>query len=41
MSYATFTDEPAHIAELRRTVARFVADHAPREARIAWDRAHT
>lgn len=40
MSYATFTDEPAHIAELRRMVARFVADHAPREARIAWDRAH-
>lgn len=41
MSYATFADEPAHITELRRTVARFVADHAPREARIPWDRAHS
>lgn len=40
MTLATFADEPAHIAELRRTVARFVADHAPREARIAWDREH-
>ncbi len=41
MTLPTFTDEPAHIAELRRTVARFVAEKAPREARIAWDRAHS
>ncbi len=36
----SFVDEPAHIGQLRDTVARFVAQHAPREARIAWDRAH-
>ena len=40
MSLQTFADEPAHVAQLRDTVARFVAQHAPREARIAWDRAH-
>jgi alkylation response protein AidB-like acyl-CoA dehydrogenase len=35
----TFADEPAHIAQLRDTLRRFIATHAPREARIAWDRA--
>ncbi len=40
MSLPSFTDEPAHIGQLRQTVAKFVADHAPRTARIAWDRAH-
>ncbi len=40
MSFASFTDEPEHIGQLRDTVARFVATHAPRAARIAWDRAH-
>ncbi len=41
MSRQTFTDEPAHIGQLRDTIARFVAEKAPREDRIAWDRAHT
>ncbi len=40
MTLQSFTDEPAHIGQLRDSVTRFVADHAPREARIAWDRAH-
>ena len=41
MSLQSFTDEPAHIGQLRETIARFVAEKAPREARIVWDRAHT
>jgi alkylation response protein AidB-like acyl-CoA dehydrogenase len=41
MTLSTFSDEPEHIGQLRETVARFVAAHAPREARIAWDKAHT
>ena len=40
MSLQTFVDEPQHIADLRAIVARFIAANAPREARIAWDRAH-
>ena len=40
MTLQSFTDEPTHIGQLRDTVAKFVAKHAPREARIAWDRAH-
>lgn len=36
----TFTDEPAHVGQLRDTVRRFLARHAPREARIQWDRDH-
>ena len=36
-----FTDEPDHIAELRRQLKRFVAEKAPREKRRAWDKAHT
>jgi alkylation response protein AidB-like acyl-CoA dehydrogenase len=41
MTLQTFTDEPEHIGQLRGTLQRFVAQHAPREARIAWDRAHS
>jgi alkylation response protein AidB-like acyl-CoA dehydrogenase len=41
MSLQSFTDEPAHIGQLRETIARFVAEKAPRAARIAWDKAHT
>jgi alkylation response protein AidB-like acyl-CoA dehydrogenase len=41
MTLQTFTDEPEHIGQLRETLQRFVAQHAPREARIAWDRAHS
>jgi len=37
----TFTDEPDHVAELRRQLRRFVAEHAPREKRRQWDREHT
>ena len=40
MSLPTFTDEPEHIGQLRETVAKFVAAHAPRAARVAWDKAH-
>lgn len=37
--HQTFADEPAHVAALREQVARFVAAEAPREKRIAWDKA--
>jgi len=37
----TFTDEPDHVAELRRQLRRFVAEQAPREKRRQWDRDHT
>jgi alkylation response protein AidB-like acyl-CoA dehydrogenase len=40
MTLQSFTDEPAHVGQLRETIQRFVAAHAPREARIAWDKAH-
>ena len=40
MSFQSFSDEPEHVRELRATIERFVAAHAPREARIAWDKAH-
>ncbi|WP_310496140.1 acyl-CoA dehydrogenase family protein [Sandarakinorhabdus sp.] len=40
MTLQSFIDEPAHVSALRDTVARFVADHAPREKRIQWDRDH-
>lgn len=36
----TFVDEPAHVAEIRDQLRRFVAAEAPREKRIAWDKAH-
>lgn len=39
MSFPSFADEPDHVTALRDTVARFVAAHAPREARRAWDKA--
>lgn len=41
MTLQTFTDEPEYIGQLRETLQRFVVQHAPREARIAWDRAHS
>ena len=40
MSLQTFTDEPEHVTQLRDTIARFVAAHAPHDARVAWDKAH-
>lgn len=39
MTLQTFTDEPDHVSALRATIQRFVAEHAPREARQAWDKA--
>ncbi len=36
----TFVDEPAHVSEIRDQLRRFVATEAPREKRIAWDKAH-
>ncbi|RYF93667.1 MAG: acyl-CoA dehydrogenase [Caulobacteraceae bacterium] len=33
--------EPSHVTELRRQLARFVAEKAPREKRREWDRAHS
>jgi alkylation response protein AidB-like acyl-CoA dehydrogenase len=33
-----FADEPAHVAAIRDQLRRFVAEHAPREQRIQWDR---
>lgn len=41
MSLQSFTDEPPHVAAIRDQLRRFVAVHAPREARMAWDRAAT
>lgn len=38
---AGWFDEPAHVAAIRAQVARFVAEHAPPEARARWDRART
>lgn len=37
----TFAPEPGHITELREQLARFIARHAPREKRRAWDRTHS
>jgi len=37
---AAFTDEAEHIALLRATLRRFIADKAPRESVRAWDDAH-
>jgi len=34
-------DEPDHVVELRRQLARFVAEKAPREKRREWDRTHS
>jgi alkylation response protein AidB-like acyl-CoA dehydrogenase len=41
MSLPGFSDEPDHIGQLRETVRRFVADHAPRDKRLLWDKTHT
>ncbi len=35
-----FTDEPDHIAQLRQTLARFVAEEMPRDRVREWDREH-
>jgi alkylation response protein AidB-like acyl-CoA dehydrogenase len=40
MMRQTFVDEPAHVSEIRDQLRRFVAAEAPREKRIAWDKAH-
>lgn len=40
MTYTSFTDEPGHITELRRQMARFGAERLPREKRILLDREH-
>jgi hypothetical protein len=37
----TLPAEPSHVAELRRTLQRFIADKAPREKRREWDRTHS
>lgn len=37
--FQSFADEPAHVASLREQLRRFVAAEAPREKRIAWDKA--
>ncbi len=39
MTLQIFTDEPDHVSALRATLQRFLAEHAPREARQAWDKA--
>lgn len=41
MSETGFAPEPGHVSELRRQLRRFVAEKAPREQRLAWDRDHT
>lgn len=38
MADVTFAPEPDHITEIRRQVARFVAQHMPREKRVELDR---
>ena len=35
-----FADEPAHVALLRETMRRFVAEEMPPEKRQRWDREH-
>jgi alkylation response protein AidB-like acyl-CoA dehydrogenase len=41
MTMQSFIDEPAHVAAIRDQLRRFIAEHAPREKRIAWDKAST
>jgi alkylation response protein AidB-like acyl-CoA dehydrogenase len=41
MNLQTFTDEHEHVSQLRDIIARFVAVHAPHEARVTWDKEHT
>lgn len=38
MGLQTFADEPDHVAALRDQLQRFLAEHMPRETRIACDR---
>lgn len=38
MTQQSFADEPEHIGALRDQIRRFIAEHAPREARQRWDR---
>ena len=40
MTHTSFTDEPGHITELRRQIARFGTERLPREKRILLDREH-
>ena len=40
MSQTSFTQEPGHITELRRQIARFGTERLPREKRILLDREH-
>lgn len=35
---ASWFDEPPHVAAIRDQVRRFLANHAPPEARVRWDR---
>ncbi|MEN9855116.1 MAG: hypothetical protein RLZZ157_242 [Pseudomonadota bacterium] len=41
MSLHGFAPEPEHIGQLRQQLQRFVAQKAPRAARLAWDTTHT
>lgn len=38
--FQTFADEPEYVGMLRETLRRFVAEHAPKDKRREWDRAH-
>ena len=40
MTHTSFAEEPGHITELRRQIARFGAERLPREKRILLDREH-
>ncbi|MGF1605031.1 MAG: acyl-CoA dehydrogenase family protein [Rhodothalassiaceae bacterium] len=41
MSEPGFTDEPEHIGALREQIQRFLAAEAPRDKRLAWDKAQS
>jgi len=36
----SFTPEPEHIGQIRLQLQRFIAEKAPREKRLEWDRSH-
>ncbi|MEN9874344.1 MAG: hypothetical protein RL186_1241, partial [Pseudomonadota bacterium] len=38
MSLHGFAPEPEHIGQLRQQLQRFVAQMAPRAARLTWDK---
>ncbi len=40
VAFASFTNEATHISQLRQQMARFGAEHLPREKRIELDRTH-